>query len=61
MVIRYEPNFSKSKGQTFLELVKQLGSGKAARMLKEGSDSFSQEDVQMRDEWVECKANDVFS
>lgn len=61
MIIRYEPNYSKSKGQTFLELAKQLGSGKAARMLKEGSDSFSQEDVHMRDEWVECKANDVFS
>ena len=61
MIIRYEPNYSKSKGQTFLELAKQLGCGKAVRMLKEGSDSFSQEDVHMRDEWVECKANDVFS
>ncbi|OPA72976.1 hypothetical protein BVG16_30915 [Paenibacillus selenitireducens] len=61
MIIRYEPNFNKSMGQTFLELAKQLGSGKAARMLKEGSDSFSQEDVHMRHELVECKANDVFS
>lgn len=61
MIIRYEPNYSKFRGQTFLELAKELGSGKAARMLKEGSDSFSKEDVHMRDEWVECKANDVFS
>ncbi|MGF9905237.1 DUF6138 family protein [Brevibacillus porteri] len=61
MIIRYEPDFNKNMGQTFLELAKQLGSGKAARMLKEGSDSFSQEDVHLRHELVECKANDVFS
>ncbi|TKI58161.1 hypothetical protein E8L90_23765 [Brevibacillus antibioticus] len=61
MIIRYEPDFNKLKGQTFLELAKQLGSGKAARMLKDGSDSFSQEDVLLRHELVECKANDVFS
>ncbi|RAT99195.1 DUF6138 family protein [Brevibacillus sp. Leaf182] len=61
MIIRYEPEFSKFMGQTFLELAKQLGSGKAARMLKDGSDSFSQEDVHLRHELVECKANDVFS
>ncbi|KOP65850.1 hypothetical protein AMS62_11780 [Bacillus sp. FJAT-18019] len=61
MIIRYEPNYSKSRGQTFLELAEQLGSGKAARMLKEGSDSFSADEVHMRNELVECKANDVFS
>ncbi|CAI8705038.1 Ankyrin repeat domain-containing protein [Brevibacillus sp. IT-7CA2] len=61
MIIRYEPDFNKNKGQIFLELAKQLGNSKAARMLKEGSDSFSQEDVHMRHELVECKANDVFS
>jgi len=61
MIIRYEPNYSKSTGQTFLELAEQLGSGKAARMMKEGSDSFSTDEVHMRNELVECKANDVFS
>ncbi|NEW07310.1 hypothetical protein GK047_14990 [Paenibacillus sp. SYP-B3998] len=61
MILRYEPNYSKFKGQTFLELATQLGSDKAGRMLKEGSDSFSQEDVHMRHELAECKANDVFS
>ncbi|MBW5469165.1 hypothetical protein GPJ61_14980 [Brevibacillus formosus] len=61
MIIRYGPDFNKNMGQTFLEMAKQLGSGKAARMLKEGSDSFSQEDVHLRHELVECKANDVFS
>lgn len=61
MILRYEPNYSQLKGQTFLELATQLGSGKAGRMLKKGSDSFSQEDVHMRHELAECKANDVFS
>lgn len=61
MIIRYEPNYSKSRGQTFLELAKLLGSGKAALMLKQGSDSFSHDEVHLRHEWVECKANDVFS
>ncbi|WP_152395912.1 DUF6138 family protein [Paenibacillus guangzhouensis] len=61
MILRYEPNYSKDKGKTFLELAKQLGSGRAGRMLKEGSDSFAPEDVHLRDELVECKANDVFS
>lgn len=61
MILRYEPNYSKSTGQIFLDLATQLGSTKAKRMLKEGSDSFSREDVQMQDANVECKANDVFS
>jgi len=61
MIIRYEPNYSKVRGQTFLELAKQLGSDRAARMLKKGSDSFSNDEVHMRHELVECKANDVFS
>ncbi|WP_098749541.1 DUF6138 family protein [Paenibacillus sp. EZ-K15] len=61
MIIRYEPNYSKFRGQTFLELAEQLGSGKAVRMLKEGSDSFSHDEVNMHHELVECKANDVFS
>lgn len=61
MIIRYEPNYSKIRGQTFLELAEQLGSGKASRMLKQGSDSFSHDEVNMRHELVECKANDVFS
>lgn len=61
MIIRYEPNYSKIRGQTFLELAEQLGSGKASRMLKQGSDSFSHDEVNMRYELVECKANDVFS
>ena len=61
MIIRYEPNYSKIRGQTFLELAEQLGSGKASRMLKQGSDSFSHDEVNMRHELVECKANNVFS
>ncbi len=61
MILRYEPNYSKSRGQTYLELASRLGSAKAVSMLKEGSGSFSQEDVHMRHELAECKANDVFA
>ncbi|WP_072329199.1 MULTISPECIES: DUF6138 family protein [unclassified Paenibacillus] len=61
MILRYEPHYSKSRGQTYLELTAKLGSCKAERMLKEGSDNFSQEDVHLHHELVECKANDVFS
>ena len=61
MILRYEPSYSKDTGKTFLELAKQLGSSRAGRMLKEGSDSFAPEDVYLRDELTECKANDVFS
>ncbi|RKN78228.1 DUF6138 family protein [Paenibacillus ginsengarvi] len=61
MILRYEPSYSKVRGQTFLELAAQLGSGKAVHMLKEGSDSFSPDEVHMRHELVECKANDVFA
>lgn len=61
MIIRYEPNYNKSKGKTYLELASQLGSVKATRMLKEGSDAFAREDVHLKHELAECKANDVFS
>jgi len=61
MILRFEPNYSKSTGVTFLELAEQLGSSQAARMMKEGSGTFAKEDIQMRNEQVECTANDVFS
>lgn len=61
MILRYEPNYSKPRGQTYLELAARLGSAKAIRMLKEGSDNFLPEDVHLRHELTECHANDVFS
>ncbi|MGC5776001.1 DUF6138 family protein [Paenibacillus pabuli] len=61
MILRYEPSYSKPKGLAFLELAKQLGSNRAARMIEEGSGTYAKEDIHMKTEQVECKANDVFS
>ncbi|MDR9749082.1 DUF6138 family protein [Paenibacillus taichungensis] len=61
MILRYEPSYSKPKGLTFLELAKQLGSNRAARMMTEGSGAYAKEDIHLKNEQVECTANDVFS
>jgi hypothetical protein len=61
MILRYEPSYSKPKGLTFLELAKQLGSNRAARMMTEGSGTYAKEDIHVKNEQVECTANDVFS
>ncbi|OAX51088.1 DUF6138 family protein [Paenibacillus sp. AD87] len=61
MILRYEPSYSKPKGLTFLELAKQLGSSRAVRMMTEGSGTYVKEDIHVKNEQVECTANDVFS
>ncbi|QLG38386.1 hypothetical protein HW560_09845 [Paenibacillus sp. E222] len=61
MILRYEPSYSKPKGLNFLELAKQLGSNRAARMMTEGSGTYAKEDIYLKNEHVECTANDVFS
>ncbi|MFS0873583.1 DUF6138 family protein [Paenibacillus xylanilyticus] len=61
MILRYEPSYSKPRGLTFLELAKQLGSNRAARMMTEGSGTYAEEDILVKNEQVECTANDVFS
>ncbi|PWW35064.1 MULTISPECIES: DUF6138 family protein [Paenibacillus] len=61
MILRYEPSYSKPKGVTFLELAKQLGSSRAVRMMTEGSGTYAKEDIHVKNEQVECTANDVFS
>lgn len=61
MILRYEPSYSKPKGITFLELAKQLGSSRAVRMMTEGSGTYAKEDIHVKNEQVECTANDVFS
>ena len=61
MILRFEPSYSKSKGVTFLELAKQLGSKRAARMMTEGSGTYAKDGIHVRTEEVECKANDVFA
>ncbi|WP_340028313.1 DUF6138 family protein [Paenibacillus sp. FSL H7-0940] len=61
MILRFEPSYSKPKGVTFLELAKQLGSKRAARMMTEGSGTYAKDDIHVKTEEVECKANDVFA
>ncbi|MGN7415829.1 DUF6138 family protein [Paenibacillus sp. SAF-068] len=61
MILRYEPNYSKAEGQTYLELAKQLGSRRAALMMTEGSGTYAKDDIHVKTEEVECKANDVFA
>ncbi|WP_315372609.1 DUF6138 family protein [Paenibacillus xylanexedens] len=61
MILRFEPSYSKPKGVTFLELAKQLGSKRSARMMTEGSGTYAKDDIDVKTEEVECKANDVFA
>nr|WP_233697405.1 DUF6138 family protein [Paenibacillus profundus] len=60
-IIKYEPAYSRSKGLAFLERAVELGSIRASRFMKEGSGTLAKEVVYFRDEYVECKANDVFA
>ncbi|MBD8841284.1 DUF6138 family protein [Paenibacillus sp. FSL K6-4396] len=61
LILRFEPNYSKAQGQTFLELAKQLGSRRAGLMMTEGSGTYAKDDIHVKTEEVECKANDVFA
>ncbi|WP_314589066.1 DUF6138 family protein [Paenibacillus terrigena] len=61
MIIKYEPNYSRNTGIEMLELLKELGSAKAERAMKDGSGTFDPADVGYKDERLECRANDIFS
>ncbi|WP_458460258.1 DUF6138 family protein, partial [Paenibacillus sp.] len=61
MILRYEPSYSKPRGLKFLELAKELGSSRASRMMTEGSGTYAKDDIHVKTEEVECKANDVFA
>ncbi|WP_028551629.1 DUF6138 family protein [Paenibacillus sp. UNC451MF] len=61
MIIKYEPNYSRNTGIEMLELLKELGSVKAERAMKDGSGTFDTADVGFKDERLECRANDIFS
>ncbi|MBC9932108.1 DUF6138 family protein [Chitinophaga qingshengii] len=60
-IIRHEPNYSRPTGVGFIEKAKELGSTKAAQVLKTGSGTFSATDIQYKDTDVTCTANDVFA
>lgn len=61
MILRHEPSYAKSKGLKFLEIARELGSERAARMLKEGSGTFPDADIHVKNALLECRANDVFA
>ena len=61
MILRHEPSYAKSKGLKFLEIARELGSERAVRMLAEGSGSFPDGDIHVKNALLECRANDVFA
>lgn len=61
LILKYEPSYSRSTGLAMLNCAKELGSERAKRLTKEGSGTFAKEDVCLRDEMVDCTANDVFA
>lgn len=61
MILRHEPSYAKSKGLKFLEIARELGSERAVRMLKEGSGTFPNGDIHLKNALLECRANDVFA
>ncbi|MCC7702836.1 hypothetical protein IGS59_11330 [Janthinobacterium sp. GW460P] len=61
MILRHEPSYAKSKGLKFLEIARELGSERAARMLKEGSGTFAPDAIHLKNALLECRANDVFA
>ncbi|MGK5052108.1 DUF6138 family protein [Janthinobacterium sp. RB2P8] len=61
MILRHEPSYAKSKGLKFLEIARELGSERAVRMLAEGSGSFPDADIHLKNALLECRANDVFA
>lgn len=61
LILKYEPSYSRSTGLAMLNCAKELGSERAKRLTKEGSGTFAKKDVCLRDEMVDCTANDVFA
>lgn len=61
MILRHEPSYAKSRGLKFLDIARELGSARAVRMLKEGSGSFPDADIHLKNALLECRANDVFA
>ncbi|SDC91866.1 hypothetical protein SAMN02799630_01720 [Paenibacillus sp. UNCCL117] len=61
LILKYEPAYSRGTALGYLDRAKELGSAKAARILKEGSGSLKAEEVSFHSEKVICQAHDVFS
>lgn len=61
MILRYEPSYSKSQALEYLDIAKQLGYPRAVSMMQEGSGTFEHALINLKNEEVECVANDVFA
>ncbi|WP_318013150.1 DUF6138 family protein [Pectobacterium versatile] len=61
MILRYEPSYSKSQALEYLGIAKQLGYPRALSIMEEGSGAFENAQINLKNESVECVANDVFS
>ncbi|MCL6378882.1 hypothetical protein EXT57_16175 [Pectobacterium brasiliense] len=61
MILRYEPSYSKSQALEYLDIAKQLGYPRAISIMEEGSGTFEKAQINLKNESVECVANDVFS
>ncbi len=61
MIIKYEPNYARSTGTKFLELLKDLGIKEAEQIMKHGSGLIASDIAKYKDKQVECICNDVFS
>ncbi|MCL6351461.1 DUF6138 family protein [Pectobacterium polaris] len=61
MILRYEPSYSKSQALEYLDIAKQLGYPRALSIMEEGSGAFEKAQINLKNESVECVANDVFS
>ncbi|MBN7765358.1 DUF6138 family protein [Pectobacterium brasiliense] len=61
MILRYEPSYSKSRALEYLDIAKQLGYPRALSIMEEGSGAFEKAQINLKNESVECMANDVFS
>ncbi|WP_409158458.1 DUF6138 family protein [Pectobacterium sp. B2J-2] len=61
MILRYEPSYSKPQALEYLDIAKQLGYPRAVSMMEEGSGTFEHALINLKNEGVECVANDVFA
>lgn len=61
LILKHEPNYSRSAGLELLERLKELGNAEVDKILKEGSGTLEPAVVAYKDERVECRANDVFA
>ncbi len=61
LILKYEPNYARSRGLDYLSYASGLGFAKAKDIQKTGSGQFSKQEVIYKDEDVECLANDIFA